>query len=76
MKIKMNILLFFLQVEVRVGKGDAVNIHMHSVQKPGLLAATMQTIDNMGLDVQQAAISCLNGFTLDIFRAEVRMKLL
>ena len=36
---------------------------------PGLLLATMKALDNLGLDVQQAVISCFNGFALDVFRA-------
>ena len=41
-------------------------------RRPGLLLATMKALDNLGLDVQQAVISCFNGFALDVFRAEVR----
>ncbi|KAL0685228.1 hypothetical protein Bca4012_052076 [Brassica carinata] len=37
---------------------------------PGLLLATMKALDNLGLDVQQAVISCFNGFALDVFRSE------
>nr|VDD11698.1 unnamed protein product [Brassica oleracea] len=39
-------------------------------RRPGLLLATMKALDNLGLDVQQAVISCFNGFALDVFRAE------
>lgn len=31
----------------------------------------MRALDNLGLDIQQAVISCFNGFALDVFRAEV-----
>jgi hypothetical protein len=31
----------------------------------------MRALDNLGLDIQQAVISCFNGFAMDIFRAEV-----
>ncbi|KAG8388154.1 hypothetical protein BUALT_Bualt02G0096400 [Buddleja alternifolia] len=48
----------------------AVNIHMFCGCRPGLLLLTMRAIHNLGLDVQQAVISCFNGFALDIFRAE------
>nr|GMD12003.1 Transcription factor ICE1 [Ipomoea batatas] len=59
------------KVEVRVREGRAVNIHMFCSRKPGLLLSTMKALDNLGIDIQQAVISCFNGFALDIFRAEV-----
>ncbi|KAG2250818.1 hypothetical protein Bca52824_080954 [Brassica carinata] len=58
------------QVEVRLREGSAVNIHMFCGRRPGLLLATMKALDNLGLDVQQAVISCFNGFALDVFCAE------
>lgn len=58
------------KVEVRVREGRAVNIHMFCTRRPGLLLSTMRALDNLGLDVQQAVISCFNGFALDVFRAE------
>ncbi|XP_057489320.1 transcription factor ICE1-like [Actinidia eriantha] len=57
-------------VEVRVREGRAVNIHMFCACRPGLLLSTMRALDNLGLDIQQAVISCFNGFALDVFRAE------
>ncbi|KAI4375410.1 hypothetical protein MLD38_013282 [Melastoma candidum] len=59
-----------VRVEVRVREGRAVNIHMFCARRPGLLLSTMRALDNLGLDVQQAVISCFNGFALDVFRAE------
>ncbi|KAJ8772411.1 hypothetical protein K2173_027588 [Erythroxylum novogranatense] len=58
------------RVEVRVREGRAVNIHMFCSRRPGLLLSTMRALDNLGLDIQQAVISCFNGFAMDIFRAE------
>ncbi|XVF13838.1 hypothetical protein REPUB_Repub09cG0002900 [Reevesia pubescens] len=58
------------KVEVRVREGRAVNIHMFCARRPGLLLSTMRALDNLGLDIQQAVISCFNGFALDVFRAE------
>lgn len=58
------------RVEVRVREGRAVNIHMFCSRKPGLLLSIMRALDNLGLDIQQAVISCFNGFALDVFRAE------
>ncbi|XP_050223963.1 transcription factor ICE1-like [Mercurialis annua] len=58
------------RVEVRVREGRAVNIHMFCSRRPGLLLSTMRAMDNLGLDIQQAVISCFNGFAMDIFRAE------
>nr|DAD30429.1 TPA_asm: hypothetical protein HUJ06_009280 [Nelumbo nucifera] len=59
------------RVEVRVREGRAVNIHMFCARRPGLLLSTMKALDTLGLDIQQAVISCFNGFALDVFRAEV-----
>lgn len=53
-------------------EGRAVNIHMFCARKPGLLLSTMRALDNLGLDIQQAVISCFNGFAMDVFRAEVK----
>ncbi|KAK2391352.1 basic helix-loop-helix (bHLH) DNA-binding superfamily protein [Trifolium repens] len=58
------------RVEVRLREGRAVNIHMFCARKPGLLLSTMRALDNLGLDIQQAVISCFNGFAMDIFIAE------
>ncbi|XP_061343294.1 transcription factor ICE1-like [Gastrolobium bilobum] len=58
------------KVEVKVREGRAVNIHMFCARRPGLLLSTTRALDNLGLDVQQAVISCFNGFALDVFRAE------
>lgn len=44
---------------------------MFCSRKPGLLLSIMRALDNLGLDIQQAVISCFNGFALDVFRAEV-----
>ncbi|KAI3825739.1 hypothetical protein L1987_07338 [Smallanthus sonchifolius] len=57
-------------VEVRQREGRAVSIHMFSGRRPGLLLSTTRALDDLGLDVQQAVISCFNGFALDVFRAE------
>lgn len=45
---------------------------MFCARKPGLLLSTMRAMDSLGLDIQQAVISCFNGFAMDIFRAEVK----
>ncbi|KAH9618935.1 hypothetical protein KSS87_006411 [Heliosperma pusillum] len=58
------------RIEVKAREGRAVNIHMFCARRPGLLLSTVRALDNLGLDVQQAVISCFNGFALDIFRAE------
>lgn len=58
------------RVEVRVREGRAVNIHMFCSRRPGLLLSTMRALDGLGIDIQQAVISCFNGFALDVFRAE------
>ncbi|TVU24594.1 hypothetical protein EJB05_27041, partial [Eragrostis curvula] len=58
--------------EVRTREGGAVTIHMFCPRKPGLLLSTViRSIENLGCDVQQAVISCFNGFSLDLFKDEV-----
>ncbi|KAL2484419.1 Transcription factor ICE1 [Abeliophyllum distichum] len=49
---------------------NGFNIHMFCGCRPGLLLSTMRALDYLGLDVQQAVISCFNGFALDVIRAE------
>lgn len=44
---------------------------MFCARRPGLLLSTLRALDSLGLDIQQAVISCFNGFALDVFRAEV-----
>ncbi|KAH0899432.1 hypothetical protein HID58_049000, partial [Brassica napus] len=63
--------LSFPVKEELLREGRKVNIHMFCGRIPGLLLATMKALDNLGLDVQQAVISCFNGFALDVFRSEV-----
>ncbi|KAL8140920.1 hypothetical protein V2J09_006941 [Rumex salicifolius] len=58
------------RIEVRLREGRAVNIHMFCGRRPGLLLSVMRALDGVGLDIQQAVISCFNGFAMDIFRAE------
>ncbi|KAL6839934.1 hypothetical protein ACP4OV_029744 [Aristida adscensionis] len=57
-------------VEVRMREGHAVNIHMFCARRPGILLSTMTALDNLGLDIEQAVVSCFNGFAMDVFRAE------
>ncbi|EPS62935.1 hypothetical protein M569_11853 [Genlisea aurea] len=59
------------RVEVRLGEGRGVNIQMFCGRRPGLLLSTLRAMDGMGLEVQQAVISCFNSFVLDVFRAEL-----
>ncbi|KAG8078964.1 hypothetical protein GUJ93_ZPchr0007g4283 [Zizania palustris] len=57
-------------VEVRMREGHAVNIHMFCARRPGILMSTLKALDKLGLEIEQAVISCFNGFAMDIFRAE------
>jgi UTP:GlnB (protein PII) uridylyltransferase len=52
-------------------EGHVVNIHMFCARKPGILLSTVRALDSLGLDIEQAVISCFGGFAMDIFRAEV-----
>nr|AIT39765.1 inducer of CBF expression 1 protein [Ageratina adenophora] len=58
------------KVEVYAKEARGVNIHMLCGRRPGLLLSTLRALDNLGLDIQQAVISCFNGFALDVFRAQ------
>ncbi|PRQ54343.1 putative transcription factor bHLH family [Rosa chinensis] len=58
------------KVDVQIREGRALNIRMLSPRRPGLLLSTMRALDNLGLDIQQAVISCFNGFALDVFQAQ------
>ncbi|KAG9141931.1 hypothetical protein Leryth_009281 [Lithospermum erythrorhizon] len=58
------------RVDVSLREGRGVNIHMFCARRPGLLLSAMRALDSLGLDIQQAVISCFNGFALDVFRAE------
>lgn len=59
-------------VEVRMREGHAVNIHMFCARKPGILLSTMRALESLGLEIEQAVISCFSGFAMDVFRAEQR----
>jgi hypothetical protein len=59
------------RVEVRQ-RDQALNVHMFCARRPGILLSTVRALDALGLDVQQAVISCFNGFALDLFRAEAK----
>ncbi|MCL7037652.1 hypothetical protein MKW94_007073 [Papaver nudicaule] len=38
----------------------------------GSLFSTIRALEDLGLDIEQAVISCFEGFSLDVFRAEQR----
>lgn len=59
-----------IKIEVRQREGGVLNIHMFCSQKQGLLYSVMRTLEDLGLDIQQAVISSFNGFALDVFRAK------
>lgn len=52
-----------------------MKIQMLSRRRPGLLLKTMKALDNLGLDIQQAVISYLDAFAMDVFRAQVQINL-
>ncbi|KAF7840236.1 transcription factor ICE1-like [Senna tora] len=58
------------KVQVWLREGRAVNIHMFCGRKPGLLLSSLRALNNIELDIEQAVITCFNGFAMDIFRAE------
>ncbi|KAJ0950501.1 putative transcription factor bHLH family [Helianthus annuus] len=62
------------QIEVRRSEGGAVVIHMSSGWRPGLLHSITKTLNDLGLELQQAVVSSFDGFTLDVYRAQVLAK--
>ncbi|KAF5817141.1 putative helix-loop-helix DNA-binding domain superfamily [Helianthus annuus] len=58
------------QIEVRRSEGGAVVIHMSSGWRPGLLHSITKTLNDLGLELQQAVVSSFDGFTLDVYRAQ------
>ncbi|KAM0856800.1 hypothetical protein ACQ4PT_048866 [Festuca glaucescens] len=60
-------------VKVRMMEGQALNIHMFCARRPGILLSTIRVLESLGLDIEQAVISCFSGFAMDIFGAKVRI---
>ncbi|CAK8568417.1 unnamed protein product [Lathyrus sativus] len=58
------------KVETWEMEDGTVNIHMFCAYKPGVLVSIMKAFDILGLDIHQATISCFNGFTIDVYKAE------
>jgi hypothetical protein len=46
---------------------------MFCARRPGILLSTMKALDSLGLDIEEAVISCFDGFAMDVFRAKVRI---
>jgi hypothetical protein len=46
---------------------------MFCARRPGILLSTMKALDSLGLDIEEAVISCFDGFATDVFRAKVRI---
>lgn len=57
-------------VQVEVREDNAFNIHMFCSCRPGLLLSAIRALDSLGMDIHQAVISSVDGFALDVFRAE------
>lgn len=70
--LRSHSLIQFVQVEVNVGEGGALNIHMYCGRRPGLMLSVLNTFDDLGIDIQQAVVSNFNGFVMDVYRAEVQ----
>ncbi|KAM0931482.1 hypothetical protein ACQ4PT_000476 [Festuca glaucescens] len=54
-------------VKVRMGEGQAPNIHMFCARRPGILLSTIRVLESLGFDIEQAVISFFSGFAMDIF---------
>ncbi|MFS7910078.1 putative transcription factor bHLH family [Helianthus anomalus] len=59
-----------IRIEVRRSEGGVVVIHMSSGWRPGLLHSITKTINDLGLELQQAVVSSFDGFILDVYRAQ------
>ncbi|KAM0034755.1 putative transcription factor bHLH family [Helianthus debilis subsp. tardiflorus] len=58
------------QIEVRRSEGGVFVIHMSSGWRPGLLHSITKTLNDLGLELQQAVVSSFDGFILDVYRAQ------
>ncbi|CAK8568415.1 unnamed protein product [Lathyrus sativus] len=58
------------KVEAWEMEDGTVNIHMFCAYKPGVLVSIMKAFEILGLDIHNANISCFDGFTIDIYKAE------
>ncbi|MFS7910081.1 putative transcription factor bHLH family [Helianthus anomalus] len=59
-----------IRIEVRRSEGGVVVIHMSSGWRPGLLHSITKTLNDLGLELQQAVVSSFDGFILDVYRAQ------
>ncbi|GJM97412.1 hypothetical protein PR202_ga14336 [Eleusine coracana subsp. coracana] len=54
--------ILHVQFEVERKESGETRVEIYCAAKPGLLLSTVSTLDTLGLDIQQAVVSCFNDF--------------
>uniref|UniRef100_A0ACD5ZHA2 Uncharacterized protein n=1 Tax=Avena sativa TaxID=4498 RepID=A0ACD5ZHA2_AVESA len=63
------------EVERKEGGGDT-RVEIYCAAKPGLLLSTVNTLDVLGLDIQQCVVSCFNDFAMHASCSEMQREML
>ena len=66
----LNSAYFTLQFDVERRKADT-RVEVCCAGKPGLLQSTVNTLEALGLEIQECVISCFNDFTMQASCSEV-----
>uniref|UniRef100_A0ACD5UII6 Uncharacterized protein n=1 Tax=Avena sativa TaxID=4498 RepID=A0ACD5UII6_AVESA len=61
--------------EVERKEGDT-RVEIYCAAKPGLLLSTVNTLDVLGLDIQQCVVSCFNDFAMHASCSEMQREML
>jgi hypothetical protein len=64
--------LIVMQFEVERKEGGETRVEIYCAAKPGLLLSTVSKLDTLGLDIQQAVVSCFSDFGMHASCSEVR----
>jgi hypothetical protein len=63
--------LIVVQFEVERKEGGETRVEIYCAAKPGLLLSTVSKLDTLGLDIQQAVVSCFSDFGMHASCSEV-----
>ncbi|XP_062234053.1 transcription factor bHLH93-like [Phragmites australis] len=58
--------------DVERKEGGETRVEIYCAAKPGLLLSTVSTLDTLGLDIQQAVVSCFNDFGMHASCSEMQ----
>jgi len=62
---------FFDLLQFEVERSVDTRVEICCAGKPGLLLSTVNTVEALGLEIQQCVISCFNDFTMQASCSEV-----